>query len=80
MTFVIKFHHIKSFPGGYCHLKSQESNTKLLVKSQFFYITTPQNAGLVFGTLHGEHLFNEPDFLFVMFLLDLKQVAKKTLS
>ena len=29
--------------------------------------------------MHG-HLFNEPGFLFVMFLLDLKQVAKKRLS
>ena len=40
----------------------------------------PQNAGLIFGTLHGQHLLNEPRFLFVMFLLDLKQVAKLTLS
>ena len=31
---------------------------------------------MVFETLHGKHLFNEPGFLFVMFLLDLKQVPK----
>ena len=35
---------------------------------------------MVFGTLHSKHLFNEPGFLFVMFLLDLKQVPKKTRS
>ena len=35
---------------------------------------------MIFGAFHGEHLFNEPRFLFVMFLLGLKEVAKKTLS
>ena len=35
---------------------------------------------MIFGAFHGEHLFNEPRFLFGMFLLGLKEVAKKTLS
>ena len=35
---------------------------------------------MIFGAFHGEHLFNEPRFLFEMFLLGLKEVAKKTLS
>ena len=35
---------------------------------------------MIFGAFHGEHLFNEPRFLLVMFLLGLKEVAKKTLS